>query len=131
MLLGVLYDKIKKSGAIPIRTMRIGLVITLLLLVLQYEVMNPPGFLRKGPDCSDKETGEMFHSKADKDEVIFTNSEAIEPQVIYYAQRNIRWAKDTAEAREFLAKTNRLKGVFIEPKTAGTSSVSKELHFSR
>ena len=133
VLLGILYDKIKKSGAIPLRTMRIGLVITLFVLVVQYEFMNPPDFLRKNPVGVDKTTGEQFNSKAGKDEVVFTSDTEIDPQVIFYAQRNIRFAKDTVEAREFLTKTNRLKGVFIETQTGhGTSTpVSKEIHFTQ
>ena len=111
VLAGILYDKVKKSGAIPIRTMQVSLVAVLLLMVAQYELMNMPNAFSKQQQ---KLMGEKIQNSAGADEVIFSSYELLEPQAIFYAHRNVKYAKDKAEAIEFLKATNRTKGVFLE-----------------
>ncbi|MDB5281029.1 MAG: hypothetical protein JWO06_104 [Bacteroidota bacterium] len=113
VLLGILYDKIKKSGAVPIRNMRIGLIVTILLLILQYEVMNPPfnSFLGKKKSYQ-KEIGTHIKESVPKDAVVLTASE-IDPQIVFYAGRNIKFVKDRDEALAFLASTGQNKGVGV------------------
>lgn len=110
VLAGILYDKVKKSGAIPLRTMQISLVAVLLLMITQYQLMNLPGKLQKEEQM---QWGKKASELAGRDEVIFSGNQLLEPQAIFYAQRNIRYAKDKAEAIEFLKATNRTKGVFL------------------
>ena len=38
-----------------------------------------------------------------KDELLFTTNTEVDPQIIYYSQRKIRYAKDEAEAEAFAA----------------------------
>ncbi|HWB64860.1 MAG TPA: hypothetical protein VG603_15190, partial [Chitinophagales bacterium] len=65
VLIGILYDKIKKSGSVSTNKIRLGLGIVVVLLVLQFEIMNPPF-----KDYSSmQQTGYFYGSKAAKDEV--------------------------------------------------------------
>jgi hypothetical protein len=112
VLIGILYDKVKKSGALPLQTMRIGFGVVLVLLMVQYELMNKPAWVvKKGSNY--KATGQKINELAKPDEVIFTDYENTEPQVIFYASRNIRYAKSRDEAIEFLKSTGRKKGILL------------------
>lgn len=129
VLLGILYDKVKKSGALSLRAMRIGLVATILLFIAQFYIMNPP---------LDKPHNKIFAlayvANASTDEVIFTNDTegSPEPQIIFYAQRNIQFAKDTAEALAILKQQNQQKGVFISTQFNEDSLVAiQEFHLQR
>ncbi len=110
VLLGVLYDKVKKTGAIPIIRMRIGLVAAILLLIVQYEVMNKTD--RNNQNSYQKEVGGQISKMAKNDEVVFSYGE-IDAQSIFYAARNVRYAKDINDAKKFLKETNRAKGVIM------------------
>lgn len=109
VLLGILYDKVKKSGAIPLQTMRIGLIAVVILFVGQYYLMN----YRSGVDIY-KNQGAFIAQHAAKDEVVFWPEETIEPQLVFYAQRNIKNASSEAEAREFLKQRNLNKGALFQ-----------------
>lgn len=110
VLLGILYDKVKKSGAVPLIRMRIGLVVAIVLMVVQFQLMNAQDVFRRDEY---KKLGEEIGAESGKDEVIFVN-EVVEPQVIFYAQRNMRFAKDSAEAKEFLKAAKQQKGIFVK-----------------
>ncbi|MBL7778478.1 MAG: hypothetical protein JNK66_09325 [Chitinophagales bacterium] len=107
VLFGILYDKLKKSGSISLRKMQVSLVVVLLLLVAQFHVYN------QGTDYY-LNAGKLIAENATTNEVIFTNQQMLmEPQVIFYAQRNVRFAEDTADAKLFLKRTKQQNGVFI------------------
>ncbi len=99
VLVGILYDKVKKSGAMPLRRMQMGVVAAVVLMVVQFHVIN------YRPDTHFAKTvGREFISKnAAKDEVVFwTNNAKLDPQLVFYAARNIRYAKDENDAQRFL-----------------------------
>lgn len=110
VLLGILYDKVKKSGAIPLKRMQAGLAFTLFILVLQYQMMNPPAAFASHPE---KQIGEQIKKATAKDEILFSST-PVEPQIIYYAERNIQFAKDSAVALTFLHKRGLPKGKQIK-----------------
>jgi len=122
VLLGILYDKVKKSGAISIRRMQIGLAITVMFLVAQYYLMN----YKTGKDIEfDKTTGQDIIAKnSASDDVIFWPQPEIEPQLVFYAHRNIRYAKTTEDAQLFLAERNLKHGIIFHV-TPGTFSTEK------
>ena len=108
VLLGILYDKIKKSGAIPVRRMQIGLVVTVVLLVTQYQLMN------YRVDKSFQQQGEYISKNAAADEIVFLLNREAEPQTVFYANRNIRFAASKEEAVAFLKERKISKGVLFE-----------------
>ena len=117
VLLGILYDKVKKSGAISIRKMQGGLIITVLVLVAQYHLMN----YRTDISTDQIAAGEVIKNTA-SDEVAFWTEEDPSPQLVYYAGRNIRYAKATADAKSFLMQRGLKKGAVFSTK-AGNYNV--------
>lgn len=119
VLLGILYDKVKKSGTVPLKKMRIGLLAMLLLLVVQYELTN-----RNVNIEYDRQIGAQVIAKnTSENQVIFwNNNETLSPQMVFYAQRNIRFATDPKDAQDFLKKTQRTEGVYFSESEKGISS---------
>ena len=129
VLLGILYDKMKKSGAIPLRNMRIAFVVTILLFTAQFYAMNPP--MEK---ARYKNLGHLYGTTAATDEMIFSNDSegSPEPQVIFYAQRNVQFAKDTTEVLTIMQQRKRQKGVFISTQFRDEGVVvTQEFHLQR
>ncbi len=95
----VLYDKVKKAGVITDVKLNVMVLITLILLVVQYTVSNLPGPKNyKGEAyASDKTWGEYIAQNSQKDEVLFVYAKP-EPQVNFYAGRNLRVIKNAGEA---------------------------------
>lgn len=120
---GILYDKVKKSGAIPLRRMQIALVVVLALMVVQYEAMNMPDALNRNEQ---KEFGLGIKQLADREEVIFSN-QLVEPQTIFYAQRNIRYAASPDEAISFLKTANLKHGVMVTSNEQGRAEIFQRL----
>jgi hypothetical protein len=117
VLLGILYDKVKKSGAVPWARLRIGVAITVAILTLQFFVMNLSpaqkiGFTGKGIDY--KKSGEVITQNSNKDDVIFILGRQAEPQEVFYAQRNIRFAASSNDASAFLKERHLAHGVLFE-----------------
>lgn len=108
VLLGILYDKVKKSGAIPIMQMRTGLAIAIALMVAEYFFINKNG--------SDKYllAGDVIRQNTDTNEVAFLLNDAAEPQLVFYAERNIRQALSTEDAVDFLESVHQSKGVIYQ-----------------
>ncbi|MCS6935627.1 MAG: glycosyltransferase family 39 protein [Chitinophagales bacterium] len=125
VLAGMMYDKIKKSGSIPLARMQAGLVVVLLLFVVQYHWMNTEKAVYK-------QAGETISKNVTAQQVIFTNQPMLlEPQTILYAQRNIRFASNTADALEFLNKYGRKEGVFIRLQMHTDTVYVQEKHIVR
>lgn len=57
--------------------------------------------------------GKYIHENASADEVIFLNGIPDEPQLVWYAQRNLRTIQSTDEAYYFLKKHNLPKGIIF------------------
>lgn len=108
VLLGILYDKVKKSGAIPIMQMRTGLAIAIALMVAEYFFINKNG--------SDKYllAGDVIRQNTDTNEVAFLLNDAAEPQLVFYAERNIRQALSAEDAVDFLESVHQSKAVIYQ-----------------
>ncbi len=110
VLSGILYDKVKKSGAMPLRRMQMGVAAAVLLMVVQFHVIN------YRPDTHYAATiGSSFiKPNAGKDKVVFwSNLQTLDPQLVFYAQRNIRYAVDAADAQQFLKSRNLPEGILF------------------
>ena len=108
VLLGILYDKVKKSGAIPIVQMRVGLAISIALMIAEYFYINKNG--------TDKYllAANVISQNTAKDEVAFLLNSAADPQIVFYAQRNIRQTSGPEDAAAFLEQTHMTKGVIYQ-----------------
>lgn len=114
---GVLYDKVKKSGAFPIRDMQIGLTLIVILMVGQYYLMN---YRTEGIQC-DKTVGENIAKTAQKDEVVFCTGSAAPPQLVHYAQRNIQVVNNIEEAKAILQQRHQA-GILFHVENCGLTS---------
>ena len=105
VLLGILYDKVKKSGAISVHKMQMGLAVVVLLMVVEFQVMNYQW--RSFP-----EEGRGFIGKnTQKDEVVFLLSFIPEPQLVLDGQRNIQSVSSIEEAKIFLSQRKIPRGI--------------------
>jgi hypothetical protein len=103
VLMGVFYDKIKKSGAVALTKLNVAYSIALVLLMLHFTFSNLPGKANyKGDIYSlDKAKADFISANSDTSEVLFMY-EKPEPQLIFYAKRNIKVVKSEEEAIAFL-----------------------------
>jgi hypothetical protein len=111
VLIGILYDKVRKSGAYSVATNNIIVVSVIVSLIALFYAANLPGQTSiKGANYSnEKSIGEYIHAKSSKDEVIFMISKPT-PQLVYYAGRNIREVASKEEAIAFLKERKMTKG---------------------
>ena len=93
-----------------------GLVLmSVIISVISYYYINKPGkFALNGDEySSSKQLGLEIKNTSDNDAVIFTfGNIEIDPQLIYYAQRNIKEVTTKEEALDFL-KSRQIKRGFI------------------
>ncbi len=109
VLLGILYDKVKKSGAMPITKMRVGVTLLILVLIAQYYVIN----YREDVHFAKTVGTEYIPKNSTANDVIFWTTNTVDPQLVFYAQRNIRYAADEKEARAFLQQRHLTSGVLF------------------
>ena len=132
VLMGILYDKVKKSQAIPIRRMQVGLVAAVLLMVVQYQLMNFTGVPNARQFDNHRLSGEIL-KQSPKEDVLFILSKEASPQEVFYAQRNVRLALSNADVIHFLNERDSKRGLVFERDTsfscqrAGSFSTSLRL----
>lgn len=109
VLMGIFYDKGKKSNSIKAGTLNLIYFLGVIVLCVQFTLSNLPGSRNiKGINYDlDKKIGEQIANQTDTNHVLFSYEKA-EPQLIYYAKRNILNIQNEAAAYDFL-KTNKLK----------------------
>lgn len=130
VLLGILYDKVKKSGAMPLRKMQIGLVAILVLFVVQYWVVNFSGIHFLQPKWDDYAmSGKEISANASKEEVVFITGREAHPQEVFYAGRNIRYAASTDDAKKFLQERNLTRGVIFAEERHMDRSISSNWNY--
>lgn len=125
VLAGILYDKVKKSNAVSERNLNILTLSALLFLIAQFTVSNLPGEKNyKGERyASAKGLGEYIKALP-KNEVVFMYEES-EPQVSFYAARNIKVVKSTEEAKAFLQARNTASGQLVQLLSDGRYKADK------
>jgi len=120
VLLGILYDKVKKSGAVSYQVLRAGVAVIVLLFILQFQLMNTDVIHRL---FSMKEKQHIdfrndISTTAAKDEVVFILNRTAEPQDVFYAQRNIRYTNSVQDAVAFLKARQLRRGIIFEDKAS-------------
>ncbi len=130
VLLGILYDKVKKSGAIPIQKMRIGIAVVVLLMAIQYWIINFGGILFLQTEWKDyRASGKVISDESHINEVVFITGRIAEPQEVFYAGRNIRYANSTEDALKFLRQRRMKSGVIFSDRAYIDGSISSGLMY--
>jgi len=108
--IGLLTDRLTRSGFLYA-----GILATLLLCVVQYYYINRPGEISQNGDRYDtlQTLGETIKTQAAKDEIIFLNGYKPNPQVMYYARRNMLRAADTSEVKGILKNSGFERGILF------------------
>lgn len=128
VLLGILYDKVKKSGAVLIQRMRIGFAVVILLMLAQYWIINLGGIHFLQIEWAAYQTsGTVISAESKAAEVVFIKGRLAEPQEVFYAGRNIRYAKSTDDALQFLKERKIKNGVIFSDKAHLDRSISSGL----
>ena len=113
VLIGILYDKVKKSDVFSDKALN-GLVLaTIVLLIGQFYLTNLPGSMSiKGQKYArEKEKGEVIKTSIKNNEVAFSN-QITTPQIVFYAGRNIKFASSKEEALLFMKEHHLKKGIY-------------------
>jgi hypothetical protein len=105
VLIGILYDKMKKSGVFSDRAHNGFVLLTIVAMLGQFYLTNLPGsHSLKGVDYDlDKKMGEIIKKECPKDAVAVM-FEKPSPQLVFYAGRNILFVKSVEEAYLFRHK---------------------------
>jgi hypothetical protein len=113
--IAILFERLRKSNTIPVRRLQILVLLSILLSISSYYYINRPGkFSIKGDEYSvSKQLGLEIKNTSTNDAVIFAIGEAeIHPQIIFYAQRNIKEVSTKEEAFAYLI-SRQIKRGFI------------------
>jgi hypothetical protein len=122
------FEKLIKNKVFPIERLRLLLFLSIVLSVTIYYYINRPGkFSLKNDEYSiSKQLGLQIKNTASYDAVIFTIGTAeIDPQLMYYAERNIKEIKNRKEAFDFLKIRNITHGFIYYSSNAKRSSFDK------
>lgn len=92
---------------------RVALGLTCLAGVLYFYRTNPPPGHDGGRSLQERDLGSFIAANAAPDEVVFGQGVSNEPQVAWYARRNILGTVDTETARAFLRERGLQRGVVI------------------
>ncbi|MEI7803459.1 MAG: hypothetical protein WCI97_12470, partial [Bacteroidota bacterium] len=89
--------------------------IILLANIFLFYWINPPGKISLTGDSYSVflEQGKFIHENAKDDEVVFLNGIADEPQLVWYAKRNLRTIQSTDDAIQFLKTRHLPKGIIF------------------
>ena len=113
VLIGILFDKLKKSQTLSMTQLRLGIVFVVIASLASYYYINPPGeeSLRGDIYAQSQILGTSIKEQTPPDNVVFVQGElSVDPQIIFYAKRNVLKIKDKSEAIAFLQKRNILHG---------------------
>ncbi|MGB1315023.1 MAG: hypothetical protein ACPG4Y_03330 [Chitinophagales bacterium] len=92
VVVGILYDKLKKSKSFSPYTLNGGVLAVIFSSIAIYYFINKPGDYSWNKDyyATSKEIGTFIKNNAKPDEKIFIDGNiTLDPQLIYYAERNI------------------------------------------
>ncbi len=128
VLIGILYDKVKKSGVFSDRALNGFVLFTITLLIGQFYLTNLPGsHSLKGVDYDlDKKMGEIIKKECPKEEIAVMY-EKPSPQLIFYAGRNILLVDSLDKAAEFWPKSKHDQRHFIFEHSHKSSSIKYTL----
>jgi len=121
VLVGILYDKLIGIKTVKPLVLNIGIVGIILLSIAQYYYINKPGdYSFKGDYyATSMEIGSFIKNDAKVDEVVYlTGDVVLDPQLIYYAERNII----KVDNKDFKKIFNEQKGVYYTVNNGKISS---------
>lgn len=104
-----------------------ALGITCIVSVLYFYRTNPLPGHDGGRYQQEQVLGRFIANSSAQDEVVFGNGISTEPQVVWYARRNVIGIADQASAEKFLRENGLEKGVLI----SGTEGHFSAVHFTR
>jgi len=116
LFISVLFGLFVKSVAERLNyKLIIGLIVFISMNVLLYYYINRPGeFSIRGDRYADmQDIGKTIAANCSDDEVIFLNGMKPSPEVVFYAGRNILQVQNDLEARNFLIRYTKNKGVIF------------------
>lgn len=116
VLVAILYDKLKNAHTLNTLQLRSGIAFVLISSVAMYYLINRPGeFSLKGDQYAiSKNLGEEIKNTSQDNEVVFAiGNVVLDPQLIFYAERNILKVKSKEEALVFLKERNINKGIIF------------------
>jgi hypothetical protein len=124
VLIGILYDKVKKSGVLTDKSLNALVMLTIVALIAQFYLTNLPGsHSLKGTDYDlDKRMGETIKKECPKDKVVVMY-EKPDPQLVFYAGRNILLVDSVDDAERFWTKNKHGQRHFIFQHTNKSSSI--------
>ncbi len=95
--------------------MKIIFSVALAANIILFYLINPPGKISLTGDNYDRylQQGNFIHENTSTDEVVFLIGIPDEPQLVWYAQRNLRTIRSTDEAYNFLKQHNLPKGIIF------------------
>ena len=105
-----------------------GIVLFFMIANLSvYYFINRPGSISQSGDQYDmyQQQASFINSNSNNDEVIFLKGISDEPQLIYYAKRNMRTILNETDAIQFLKMYKLHKGVIFSYKSDGKMVASK------
>jgi len=116
VLVAILYDKLKNAHTLTALQLRSGIAFVLISSIAIYYYINRPGtHSLKGDEYAlSQKLGTQIKTGAKPNEVVFAMGNVIlDPQLIYYAERNILKVKNKEEALVFLKERNINNGVIF------------------
>jgi hypothetical protein len=132
--MGILYDKLRRSGIVSQKKLNLILIAGTLLMMLQFTFINMPGkYSVKGFNYETyRAAGQKIAKLSRPEEVIFILKGVAEPQLVYYAKRNMKEVKSEEDAMRFLEVRGIPNGViFGAENDAGESyPLIKHIHIN-
>lgn len=126
--IALFFDKLHRNKSIPVKRLQLLLLLSIIISVISYYYINKPGkFSLRGDEYSiSEQLGLAIKNTSTNDAVIFTIGNAgIDPQLIYYAQRNIKEVTTKQEAFNFLKIRNIKRGFIYYSSNAKSSLFDK------
>lgn len=128
VLIAILYDKLKKAQTLTNYQLNGGISVLVVLSILSYLYINKPGeySLKNDYYALSMDLGEQVKAEAKNDQVVFVMGKlSVDPQLIYYAERNILKITSEEEAFSFLNERNLNKGIIFYYEQASDKSFSR------
>lgn len=129
VLIAILFDKLKNAETLSSFQLGLGISFVVISSIGLYYYINRPGdtSLRGDKYDQSKIMGEIIKEKALDDHVVFIQGKlSVDPQLIYYAKRNIQKVSSEQDAIDFLSTHPSTKGqifLYEEGRTDGFASV--------
>lgn len=133
VLIAILFDKLKNAKTLSTNQLRLGIAFVLIGSLASYFYINRPGEKSmKGDNYAiSKDLGEQIAQSNDADAVLFVQGDlSIDPQLIFYAHRNIQKVNDLAAAKEFLLARGLDKGILYHYTPASDNSFTQVERFT-